>query len=99
MSPFLAAAAFLALAILRAALHAFSQRRLFEDAEATLTRLSGELVDGETAVTGASVIGGSGAVAVLASEKLEALRPYLMRYSPARMRVSVMPVIILLITL
>ncbi|QIZ82580.1 thiol reductant ABC exporter subunit CydD [Thalassovita gelatinovora] len=98
-SPFLVAAAFFVLAILRAGLLALSQRKLSEDAEFTLTRLRSELVEREATATGASVIGGPGALAALAGEKLEALRPYLMRYRPARMRVSVLPVVILLITL
>ena len=91
--------AFLALAILRTWLHTLSQRRLSDAADAQIAILRKEVVRREAMAEDGSVLGGAGAISALASEKLEAVRPYLLRYKPARLRVLVLPVCILAISL
>lgn len=95
LSPVLMATSFFALAALRAALSAMSDRCLAEAADARIDVLRQEITTVEAQSTQPSALGGPGALAALAGEKLEALRPYLMRYRPARMRSAVMPLVIL----
>lgn len=95
LSPVLMATSFFALAALRAALSAVSDRCLAEAADARIDVLRQEIATVEAQSTQPSALGGPGALAALAGEKLEALRPYLMRYRPARMRSAVMPLVIL----
>ncbi len=94
-----AAGAFLALAALRAVLDGVAQRVLSEAADARIVALREEIVTREAGAADAARLGGAGALAALAGEKLEALRPYLMRYRPARLRSTVMPLVILAIAL
>ena len=94
-----AAGAFLALAALRAVLDGVAQRVLSEAADTRIVALREEIVTREAGAADAARLGGAGALAALAGEKLEALRPYLMRYRPARLRATVMPLVILAIAL
>ncbi|MBY6004626.1 ATP-binding cassette domain-containing protein [Salipiger bermudensis] len=94
-----AAAAFLALAALRAGCEALAQRVLSEAADARIVALRAEIVTREAGSADAARHGGAGAMAALAGEKLEALRPYLTRYRPARLRAMVMPLVILALAL
>jgi ATP-binding cassette subfamily C protein CydD len=74
-----------------------AERLLSEAAEAHITAQRREIVAREASTLVASAQGGPGALAALASEKLEALRPYQMRYAPARLRSTVLPLVILAI--
>ncbi|WP_335949113.1 thiol reductant ABC exporter subunit CydD [Salipiger bermudensis] len=94
-----AAGAFLAVAALRAVLDGVAQRVLSDAADARIVALREEIVTREAGAADAARLGGAGALAALAGEKLEALRPYLMRYRPARLRSTVMPPVILAIAL
>lgn len=82
-------------ALVRTALVTFGTRSLSQAAEAQITALRDEIVVTETRAAAVSGLGGAGAIAALAGEKAEALRPYLMRYHPARMRTGVIPLVIL----
>ncbi len=93
-----AAAAFLALGLLRAGLNRMAQAALSAAAERQIQSLRARIIAREAAVSGPSPFGGAGAIAALVTEKLEALRPFLLRYKPAHMRMMVVPVVILAIT-
>lgn len=99
ISPLIAAAEFLALAALRAGLEAAAQRRLARAAEAVIATARHQIVQRESGAASSSSLGNAGALAALATDKLEALRPYLLRYRPARLRSMVMPLAILAIAL
>ncbi|MCF2903393.1 ATP-binding cassette domain-containing protein [Octadecabacter sp. CECT 8868] len=91
-------AALLGLGLIRSALNYMAQVYLSATAEAEIQSLRANLIAVETATATPSAFGGGGAIAALATEKLEALRPYLLRYKPARARVMVVPIVILIIT-
>ncbi|NBD29784.1 MAG: ATP-binding cassette domain-containing protein [Alphaproteobacteria bacterium] len=98
-SPVLALAlAFLALGVLRAALDSRGQAMLGRAAAARIAALRDEIIAREAATVTPSGHGGAGALAALATEKAEALRPALLRYAPARQRVMVLPPVIVLLT-
>uniref|UniRef100_UPI003BAB6501 ABC transporter ATP-binding protein/permease n=1 Tax=Stappia sp. TaxID=1870903 RepID=UPI003BAB6501 len=82
---------------LRAALDLAAQGVLAQAADARIDALRHEIVMGEARAATPSALGGAGAIAALTAEKLEALRPALLRYRPARMRVLVLPLVILCI--
>jgi ATP-binding cassette subfamily C protein CydD len=86
------------LGALRAVLNRQAQAMLSRAAEHHIQTLRSEIVASETATDQASGFGGAGSIAALATEKLDALRPFLLRYTPARLRVAVIPLIILGIT-
>jgi ATP-binding cassette subfamily C protein CydD len=86
------------LGALRAVLTRQAQAMLSRAAELHIQTLRSEIVAAETATDQASGFGGAGSIAALATEKLDALRPYLLRYTPARLRVAVIPLVILGIT-
>lgn len=92
------ALAFLALGVLRAGLDRSAQRALSAAAEAQVQALRSDIIRAEAATADPSRFGGGGAIAALATEKLDALRPNLLRYKPARMRVMVVPILILALT-
>ncbi len=89
---------FLGAGLLRAGLNRVGQRMLSAAAEARIRQLRQEIIATETASAGPARFGGAGAIAALATEKAEALRPFLLRYVPARTRVMVLPLVILAIT-
>lgn len=94
----LSALSFLGLGVLRALLNLRAQAALSHAAEAEIQRWRLDIAATEAATADVSRFGGAGSIAALATEKLEALRPFLLRYKPARMRVMVVPLIILAIT-
>lgn len=96
-SPLVAAIGFVGLALLRAGLDAGSQRALSRSATAELAAHRQALLAKEARAATPSQIGGAGAIAALMAEKLEALRPYVLRYQPARLRVMILPPVILAI--
>lgn len=87
----------LGLWLTRAGLDLLAQRLLSHAADARIAALRDEIVEVETRAATASATGGAGALAAMAAEKLHALRPALLRYRPARMRVMVVPLVILVI--
>ncbi|PCD76255.1 thiol reductant ABC exporter subunit CydD [Pseudothioclava arenosa] len=99
ISPLIAAAGFFTLAALRAGLEAAAQRKLARAAEAVIATARHQIVQTESHAASSSSLGNAGALAALATDKLEALRPYLLRYRPARLRSMVMPLVILAIAL
>ncbi|WP_417248556.1 thiol reductant ABC exporter subunit CydD [Celeribacter sp.] len=80
---------------LRAVIDMAAQAHLARAADAKIDALRSEIVLAEAQAATPSALGGAGALAALTAEKLEALRPALLRYRPARMRVMVLPPIIL----
>lgn len=92
------AAALLGLGVLRAVLSRVALATLSTAAETEIQTLRHEIIAHEAATIVPSQVGGAGAIASLMTEKLEALRPYLLRYKPARMRVMVVPIVIVAIT-
>ncbi|PWR02046.1 cysteine ABC transporter permease [Meridianimarinicoccus roseus] len=82
---------------LRATLDMAAQGMLARAADARIAVLRHEIVTAEAQAATPSALGGAGAIAALTHEKLEALRPALLRYRPARMRVMVLPPVILCI--
>ncbi len=98
VAPVLTALAFAGLGVARAVLNRSAQQVLSRAAEAEITALRAEITAREASTTEPSQFGGAGAIAALATDKIEALRPYLLRYTPARLRVMVVPIVILAIT-
>ncbi|NIZ13194.1 ABC transporter ATP-binding protein/permease [Phaeobacter sp. HF9A] len=84
---------------LRAWLDTMAQARLGRAADARIAALREEILTVEAGAAAQSALGGAGALAALSAEKLEALRPALLRYRPARLRMMVVPPVILLIAL
>jgi len=89
---------FLALGLLRAVLNRGAQAALSHAAEVEIQALRHDIAATETTTNQASGFGGAGSIAALLTDKLDALRPFLLRYEPARMRVRVVPLAILGIT-
>lgn len=94
----LPALGFAALGLLRAGLGWASDLYAQTAAEALVMQLRREIATEEASRSGPGKAGGAGAVAALAAEKLEALTPWLTRYAPARLRVMVVPLVILIIS-
>ncbi|MGH1414070.1 MAG: ABC transporter ATP-binding protein/permease [Pelagimonas sp.] len=90
--------AFLGLGALRAIANQQAQATLSRAAEHHIQDLRQEIVATESSTAEVSPFGGAGSMAALATEKLEALRPFLLRYAPARLRVMVVPLFILAIS-
>lgn len=93
-----AALAYLALTAVRAGLNSLSLGALSRAADMRIAALRSEIVTVESQAMQVSAHGGAGALAALVAEKAEMLRPFLMRYRPARMRAAVVPLVILAIT-
>lgn len=89
---------FLGLGVLRAGLNRLAARFLGTAAEIRIRDLRAEIIRAETATGTAARFGGAGAIGALTTGKLETLRPFLLRYAPARMRVMVVTLAILAIT-
>lgn len=83
------------LGALRAFLNSSAEKALAAAAAAEISRLREEIVDIEAKTAEPPHDIGAGAVAALATEKIEALRPFLLRYKPAQIRVMVISPIIL----
>lgn len=88
ISPAVAAIGFFGLALVRAALARGSEQVLFDAADALIGATRARLIERESRFAAPSV-GGPGAIAALAGEKLDALEPFLVRYAPSRARVMV----------
>ena len=87
-----------ALGLLRALLDAWGMRRLFGKARAHLSTLRAQAA---TTLASGSPLDrhrpASGAAASVISEQAEALMPYLVRYQPVRLRVMLVPLVILMV--
>ena len=90
---------FAGLAAGRAGLTLAAQRVLSRAADTRAEGLRRQIIGRETSTLHPSRHGGAGALSALLTEKIEALRPALLRYRPSRMRVIVIPPVILLIAL
>lgn len=89
-----AAIGFVALGVLRAGLTYHAEGLLFAAGTRAVTEAREEIVRREMRTTGS---GGAGATAALASEKLDFVTPYITRYAPARARVMIVPLVILVL--
>ena len=97
VQPILSATLFALLGVVRAAL-TYRAESLAQDAADTVIRQArAMIVRAEAARTNDNPFGGAGAIAALASEKLELLGPFLTRYGLARARVTVLPLVILVL--
>lgn len=90
----MAAGVFLACALVRAFLEYASGGILFDAADRTIARERAVLIDRDARAPSAA---GSASVAALAVQKLPLLHPWITRYHVAMMRVSVLPVFLLLL--
>lgn len=99
VSPLRTGVAILLLWGLRALIDMAAQALLGLAAEAKIGALREEIVTAEARAATPSALGGAGALAALTAEKPEAMRLALLRYRPARMRVMVLPPVILCIAL
>lgn len=98
LSPMTAAAGVLVLGLVRALVQHRAEGLLFRAAQAVVTAQAGAILDRQIRAAGPSALGGPGAIAALAGDKLHALTPYLTRYAPAQARVAVLPLVILTLT-
>ncbi|MCC5960089.1 MAG: thiol reductant ABC exporter subunit CydD [Rhodobacteraceae bacterium] len=96
-APVLLVGGFVLLGLVRAALGYVSEKMLQTSAHALIARLRDTMITTETTRASDTAFGSAGAVAVLASTKLDMLIPYITRYRPARMRVLLIPPIILVL--
>lgn len=92
--PLTTAVALVALGGLRASLTYHAEGLLFLAATQVVTSAREEIVRREMGTTGT---GGAGSIAALASEKLDFIIPYITRYAPARARVMIVPLVILVL--
>lgn len=90
-----ASAGFLALFACRIALNYLAEGMLFRASAVILTDTRARILARESRRSGPSEIGGPGAIAALAGEKLDALTPYLTRFALVQKRVMVVPLTIL----
>lgn len=91
------AGTFLLVGLLRALLNLAADQKLQAAAEAVVGSLRHQIVEVEARHV-ESKFGKAGSIASLATEKLELLAPYLTRFQPARYRVAILPLVILLLT-
>lgn len=98
-SPLAAALGFAALGLLRAALGHLADRAASRAAEQVVTTARQAIIAREAARASDSALGGAGAIAALAGEKIDLLAPYVLRYAPAQARVAIVPLIILALAL
>lgn len=90
-----AVGAFAVLGLVRAALTWWAEGLARNAADAVTVAARHGIVRREAARAQDAAFGGAGAIAALATEKLDLLTPYLTRYVLARARASVLPVLIL----
>jgi ATP-binding cassette subfamily C protein CydD len=96
-SPLMAAFTFACLGIVRAALTYWADLHAQAAAVAIIAKARSEILETEARRAGDSAFGGAGSLAALAVEKLDLLGPYVSRYGPARAKVMVLPLTILLL--
>lgn len=90
-------AGFVAIGVLRAGLDSLAGRLSFDAADTVLRAEREKLIARETRRTGEDTARRPAAeVATLAAEKLAAMTPYLTRYAPAKIKVSLLPLAILI---
>jgi ATP-binding cassette, subfamily C, bacterial CydD len=94
VDPFLSAAAFAGLGVLRAVLIYGAETLAQNAADAVIRLARRSIVMAEAGRTDDNPFGGAGAIAALANDKLELLGPFLTRYGLARTRVAVLPLVI-----
>lgn len=99
ISAVLVGTGFIALGVLRAVFGMVADARSDAAAEIVIHRARAEIVTTETRRAEDSPFGGAGSISALAGEKLDLLAPYVRRYLPAKMRVMVVPLVILLLAL
>lgn len=90
--PVMTAAAFVGFGVARALMAYHAEALLFAAATKAVTAAREEIVRREMRATDS---GGAGSIAALATEKLDAIIPYITRYAPARARVMTVPLVIL----
>lgn len=94
-APVLLVTGFVLLGLARVALGYVSEKTLQLSAHALIGHMRDTMIMTETTRASDTTFGSAGAVAVLASTKLDMLIPYITRYRPARMRVLLIPPVIL----
>lgn len=98
--PWIAAAAFALTGLVRALLEQHSSRLCFNAADSVIAAARQDLLKSESQRSAMDPARpASAAIASMATEKIAALHPYLMRYAPARARVMSVPIVILLVCL
>lgn len=90
-------AGFLFLGSIKAVFSYLSDKKAAEAADTIQDELRREIIGVEASETGASFSFGAGATSALLVEKVALLRPYVLRYFPARARTMAVPTVILLI--
>lgn len=90
-------AGFLFLGSIKAVFSYLSDKKAAEAADTIQDELRREIIGVEASETGASYSFGAGATSALLVEKVALLRPYVLRYFPARVRTMAVPTVILLI--
>ncbi|MEN8888738.1 MAG: thiol reductant ABC exporter subunit CydD [Celeribacter marinus] len=90
---------FAGLGLLRAGLTMASEAHAQAAAQTIIHRARAHIVAAEARRAADSPFGGAGAITALASEKLDLLVPFITRYAPARARVMVVPLVILMLAL
>ncbi len=90
--PVMSAAAFVGFGVARALLAYYAEALLFAAATKAVTSAREEIVRREMRTTDS---GTAGSIAALATEKLDAIIPYITRYAPARARMMTVPLVIL----
>ncbi|WP_438985966.1 thiol reductant ABC exporter subunit CydD [Marivivens donghaensis] len=90
-------AGFLFLGSIKAFFSYLSDKKAAEAADTIQDELRREIIGVEASETGASFSFGAGATSALLVEKVALLRPYVLRYFPARVRTMAVPTVILLI--
>lgn len=88
---------FAAVGLVRGLLHGQAEALAQTAADAVVTEVRAKIVRREARRATEGAFGGAGAIASLASEKLQMLVPYATRYLPAQIRVSTVPLLILVL--
>jgi len=88
---------FVALGVLRAVIGFGSEAQSEKAAMKIVHTARATIVAREAARAQNNSFGGSGSIAALAAEKLDLLRPYITRYAPARARVTIVPILFLVL--
>ncbi|NBD31185.1 MAG: thiol reductant ABC exporter subunit CydD [Alphaproteobacteria bacterium] len=94
-APMLLVAGFLAFGLARAGLGYLSERALQASARLTVAKLRLRMIATERRRASGWGLGGAGAIGALVSTKLDLLIPYMTRFQPARLRVMLVPPVIL----
>ncbi|MEP1768363.1 MAG: thiol reductant ABC exporter subunit CydD [Sulfitobacter sp.] len=93
------ALSFVVLGGLRAIIGFASEAQAEKAAQKIVQAARAKIVAGEAARAQNNPFGGAGSIAALAGEKLDLVTPYVTRYTPARARVMVVPILFLLLAL